>query len=220
MTLKAYISRGWNFFRDTFFIIVGKTQRKISMKHLILFGPPGSGKGTQAKQLEEKFGMIHISTGDLFRNEIGNNTPLGIEAKSFMNKGQLVPDSVTIGMLKNKVEMHPDVKGFIFDGFPRTIQQAEALDAFLKEREESISGLISLKVDDEEIVVRLLERGKTSGRADDSNEEVIRNRIKVYGEQTSPVYDYYDKKGKSQEILGVGTIDEIFNKLGDVVEKL
>ena len=190
------------------------------MKHLILFGPPGSGKGTQAKQLEEKFEMIHISTGDLFRYEIGNNTPLGIEAKSFMNKGQLVPDSVTIGMLKNKVEKHPEVKGFIFDGFPRTIPQAEALDAFLKEREESISGLISLKVDDEEIVGRLLERGKTSGRADDSNVEVIRNRIKVYGEQTSPVYDYYDKKRKSQEILGVGTIDEIFNKLSDAVEKL
>lgn len=218
--LKAYISRGWNFFRDTFFIIVGKSQRKISMKHLILFGPPGSGKGTQAKKLEEKFEMIHISTGDLFRYEIGNDTPLGKEAKSYMNKGQLVPDSVTIGMLKNQVEMHPNVKGFIFDGFPRTIPQAEALDAFLAEREEIIVGLLSLKVDEEELVHRLLERGKTSGRADDSNEEVIRNRIKVYGEQTSPVYNYYDKKGKSQEIQGVGSIDEIFQKLSTAIEQL
>lgn len=218
--LKAYISRGWNFFKDTFFIIVGKSQRNISMKHLILFGPPGSGKGTQAKQLEEKFEMIHISTGDLFRYEIGNETPLGLEAKSYMNKGQLVPDKVTIGMLKNKVEMHPEAKGFIFDGFPRTIPQAEALDHFLEERDESISGLISLKVDDDELINRLLERGKTSGRADDSNVEVIRNRIKVYGEQTSPVYKYYDKKGKSQEILGVGSIDDIFNKLSTAVDQL
>ena len=190
------------------------------MKHLILFGPPGSGKGTQAKQLESKFEMIHISTGDLFRYEIGNDTPLGIEAKSYMNKGQLVPDSVTIGMLKNKVEMHPNAKGFIFDGFPRTIPQAEALDAFLAEREEIIAGLLSLKVDEEELVNRLLERGKTSGRADDSNEDVIRNRIRVYGEQTSPVYNYYDKKGKAQEVEGVGSIDDIFNKLSDAVEKL
>lgn len=218
--LKAYISRGWNFFRDTFFIIVGKSQRKKRMKHLILFGPPGSGKGTQAKQLEEKFGLIHISTGDLFRYEIGNETPLGIEAKSYMDKGQLVPDSVTIGMLKNKVEMHPDANGFIFDGFPRTIPQAEALDQFLKERDESISGLISLKVDDEEIVTRLLERGKTSGRPDDSNEAVIRNRIKVYGEQTSPVYNYYDAVGKSQEIVGVGSIADIFGKLSTAVDTL
>lgn len=190
------------------------------MKHLILFGPPGSGKGTQAKQLEEKFNMIHISTGDLFRYEIGNETPLGKEAKSYMDKGQLVPDSVTIGMLKNKVNMHPDAEGFIFDGFPRTIPQAEALDAFLKERDEEISKLIALVVNDEEIVTRLLERGKTSGRSDDSDESIIRNRIKVYGEQTSPVYDYYDGFCKAQEIEGIGSIEDIFQRLSTAVEAL
>lgn len=190
------------------------------MKHLILFGPPGSGKGTQAKQLQEKFNMIHISTGDLFRYEIGNKTPLGLEAQNYMDKGQLVPDSVTIGMLKNKVNMHPEAEGFIYDGFPRTIPQAEALDGFLSEREENVKGLIALKVNDEEIVSRLLSRGKTSGRADDANEDVIRNRIKVYNDQTSPVYAYYENKGVSQEIEGIGSIEEIFNKLSNAVEAL
>ena len=190
------------------------------MKHLILFGPPGSGKGTQAKQLEEKYEMIHISTGDLFRYEIGNETPLGVEAKSYMNKGQLVPDSVTIGMLKNKVNMHPEAKGFIFDGFPRTIAQSEALDEFLAERSEEISGLIALNVDDEEIVTRLLERGITSGRKDDANEEVIRNRIAVYKKETAPVYDFYAKQNKSSIIQGHGTIEEIFERLTSKIDSL
>ena len=221
MRLSEYFSKLRNYFIRSFFIIVGKSQSKNNlMKHLILFGPPGSGKGTQAKQLEEKYSMIHISTGDLFRYEIGNNTPLGLEAKAYMNDGNLVPDAVTIGMLKNKVNMHPEANGFIFDGFPRTIPQAEALDAFLAGREERISGLISLKVNDEEIVTRLLERGKTSGRPDDSNEGVIRDRINVYIEQTAPVYNYYDKKGTSQEVEGIGSVEDIFGRLSAAIDAL
>jgi adenylate kinase len=137
-----------------------------------------------------------------------------------MDKGQLVPDSVTIGMLKNKVNMHPNAKGFIFDGFPRTIAQSEALDVFLDERGESVSGLIALNVEDEEIVKRLLERGKTSGRKDDANEAVIRNRIAVYKAETSPVYNYYDKQSKSITLEGQGTIDEIFSRLASKIESL
>lgn len=188
--------------------------------NLILFGPPGSGKGTQAKMLEEKFDLLQISTGDLFRYELGNNTPLGQKARTYMDKGQLVPDEVTVAMLKNKLEMHPDVKGYIFDGFPRTIPQSEALDELLKERGESVDSLISLVVDEEEIVTRLLERGKTSGRKDDANEEVIRERIAVYKSETSPVYDYYDKQNLSQQISGVGDISEINDRLNSLISSL
>lgn len=190
------------------------------MINLILFGPPGSGKGTQAAKLVEKYGLVHISTGDLFRYEIGNDTPLGLEAKSYMEKGELVPDSVTIGMLKNKVEKHPEAKGFIFDGFPRTIPQCEALDSFLTERNETVSALIALDVDDEEIVQRLLLRGKTSGRKDDANEEVIRNRIEVYKKETSPVFDYYAQSGKSMKIQGIGSIEDIFGRLCAAIDEL
>ncbi len=188
--------------------------------NIILFGPPGSGKGTQAKQLEEKFGLVQVSTGDLFRYEMGNNTPLGQKAKEYMNKGQLVPDEVTVGMLKNKIDKFPESKGFIFDGFPRTIPQAEALDALLAERGESVNSLIALKVDDDEIVKRLLERGKTSGRADDANEEVIRNRIAVYKAETSPVYNYYAEKDLSVEIEGVGSIEDIQGRLASLIESI
>lgn len=188
--------------------------------NLILFGPPGSGKGTQAKMLEEKFDLLQISTGDLFRYELGNNTPLGQKARTYMDKGQLVPDEVTVAMLKNKIEMHPDVKGYIFDGFPRTIPQSEALDELLKQRGESVDSLISLIVDEEEIVKRLLERGKTSGRKDDANEEVIRERISVYKSETSPVYDYYDKQKLSQQISGVGEISEINGRLNNLISSL
>ena len=213
-------SQFWNYISDRIFNIVGNRKQKKQMKHLILFGPPGSGKGTQAKKLVEKFEMIHISTGDLFRYEIGNNTPLGQEAQSYMDKGQLVPDSVTIGMLKNKVNKHPEAKGFIFDGFPRTIAQSEALDAFLNEREEAVNGLIALDVADEEIVKRLLERGLTSGRKDDANEEVIGNRIAVYKKETSPVYNYYNEQNKSKTLEGQGTIEEIFDRLSAAVDSL
>ncbi len=190
------------------------------MINLILFGPPGSGKGTQASKLVDKYSFLHISTGDLFRTEIGNNTPLGLEAKSYMDKGQLVPDSVTIGMLRNKVEANPDVKGYIFDGFPRTIPQCEALDELLAGRNDEISMLLMLDVPDDEIVSRLLNRGKTSGRADDLNEEVIRNRIAVYEEQTSPVFDYYAAKGRAKKINGLGSIDDIFERLSKEVDSL
>ncbi|MEL7220273.1 MAG: adenylate kinase [Bacteroidota bacterium] len=183
------------------------------MINLILFGPPGSGKGTQAARLVEKYQLLHISTGDLFRYEMGNNTPLGQEAKSYINKGELVPDSVTIGMLRNKVEANPDVQGYIFDGFPRTVAQAEALDALLQEMNTSVSKLILLDVGDDEIVKRLLERGKTSGRADDQNEETIRKRIAVFQQETSPVFDYYAEVEKSVKVGGVGSIEDISERL-------
>lgn len=190
------------------------------MINLILFGPPGSGKGTQAAKLVERYDLVHISTGDLFRYEIGNNTPLGQEAKSYMNKGELVPDSVTVGMLKNKVEKHPEAKGFILDGFPRTIPQAEALDEFMDSRGESVDCLIALDVPEDEIVRRLLERGKTSGRADDNDEEVIRNRIAVYSRETAIVFDHYEQVQKAVEVYGVGNIEEIFERLCAVVDRL
>ena len=188
--------------------------------NIILFGPPGSGKGTQAKILEDKFGLLQISTGDLFRYELGNNTPLGQIARSFMDKGQLVPDAVTIEMLKNKLEKHPDVKGYIFDGFPRTIAQSEALDDLLDDREEKVDILISLVVNDNEIVQRLLERGKTSERADDANEDVIRERIKVYKGETAPVYNYYAKKDISTEVEGIGSIEDINERLSKLIQQI
>lgn len=183
------------------------------MINLILFGPPGSGKGTQALKLTERYGLLHISTGDLFRYELGNNTPLGVLARSYMEKGQLVPDEVTVGMLRNKVEANPDVNGYIFDGFPRTIPQAEALDALLTERNDSITKLIMLDVTEDEIVTRILERGKNSGRADDNDPAIIRNRFEVYLKETSPVYDFYAQSGKSVKVHGIGGIEEIFEKL-------
>ena len=183
------------------------------MINLILFGPPGSGKGTQAQKLVDKYQLLHISTGDLFRYEMGNDTPLGLEAKSYIEKGALVPDSVTVGMLKNKVEANPDVPGYIFDGFPRTIPQSEALDALVAEKGTQISALLMLDVADEELVKRLLERGKTSGRKDDADESVIRNRIDVYKQETAPVFDFYAAQGKAKKINGVGSIDEIFERL-------
>ncbi|MEL6865247.1 MAG: adenylate kinase [Bacteroidota bacterium] len=190
------------------------------MLNLILFGPPGSGKGTQAAKLVEKYELLHISTGDLFRYEMGNNTPLGLEAKSYIAKGELVPDEVTIGMLKNKVNANPDVAGYIFDGFPRTIAQCKALDLFLEEKGTSVSGLLALDVDDEEIVKRLLNRGKTSGRADDNDESIIRNRIEVYNQETAPVFDFYAQSNKSTKIDGIGSIEDIFSTLCTQIDQL
>jgi adenylate kinase len=190
------------------------------MIHLILFGPPGSGKGTQAAHLVEHYGLTHISTGDLFRHEIGQGTPLGLQAKAFMAEGRLVPDEVTIGMLRNKVESTGDTRGFIFDGFPRTVAQARALDELLAARGESITGLVSLEVDEEEIVNRILLRGQTSGRSDDNDESIIRNRISVYRAETTPVADHYRSTGRVRQVPGTGAIDEIFRRLTAAIDAL
>ncbi|MBK9565706.1 MAG: adenylate kinase [Saprospiraceae bacterium] len=190
------------------------------MLNLILFGPPGSGKGTQAANLIEKYGLLHISTGDLFRSEIGKKTPLGIKAQEFMSRGELVPDEITIGMLQNKVNANPDVSGIIFDGFPRTISQARALDDFLSERGTAVTILVALDVPDDELVKRILLRGKTSGRNDDNDESIIRNRIKVYEEETAPIFDYYSEYGKSRKVGGVGSVDSIFENIASHIDAL
>ena len=193
------------------------TSRK-SMMNIILFGPPGPGKGTQANSIAEKYNLLHISTGDLFRYEIGNSTELGQLAKSYINKGELVPDDVTIGMLKNKVDAYPDVAGYIFDGFPRNVYQSEELDRFLDKKGQTVNALLQLDVDDEEIVKRILNRGKTSGREDDNDEMIIRNRISIFNDETSPVYNYYDKSGKSTSINGIGSLEEIFSRLSVAID--
>ena len=189
------------------------------MINLILFGPPGSGKGTQAAKLVEAYQLVHISTGDLFRYEMGNDTPLGKLAKSYIEKGELVPDSVTIGMLKNKVDANPDANGFIFDGFPRTVAQAEALDQLLADMGTSINCLVALDVSDDEITKRILLRGQTSGRSDDNDERIIRNRIDVYKSETTPVFDHYAEAGKSHKVEGIGSIAEILERLKAVIER-
>ncbi len=190
------------------------------MLHIILFGPPGSGKGTQAEKLVAKYNLYHISTGDLFRSEIANKTPLGIKASEFMEKGILVPDEITLGMLKNKVESLPDVKGFIYDGFPRTIPQAEALDTILAEKDQYINALIALHVEDDEIVRRILKRGQNSGRSDDLDESIIRKRMDEYRNKTTSVYNYYDSKSKSTSIHGLGSIDEINDRLNQLIDQV
>lgn len=190
------------------------------MLNLVLFGPPGAGKGTQSQKLIEKFQLIHLSTGDLLRGEIANGTKLGLEAKKLMDEGQLVPDAVVIGMISNKLKENPDVKGFIFDGFPRTVAQAEALDTLLSSHGQHISGMISLEVNDDELEKRLLLRGKDSGRPDDANPEVIRKRIVEYQSKTTPVANFYNQQGKLSTVYGIGSIDDIFSKISEVVEKL
>ena len=190
------------------------------MINLILFGPPGSGKGTQAQKLVKKYGFLHISTGDLFRHEIGHQTELGTVAQSYIKKGQLVPDEVTISMLKKKVEKNPGVAGIIFDGFPRTIPQAKALNTLLADMCQSVSALVALDVGEEEIIARILNRARTSGRADDTDVSIIKNRISVYEGETTPVFEFYDFSGKSHHVNGMGTIDEIFDRLCVVIDTL
>ncbi|MDX1938719.1 MAG: adenylate kinase [Flavihumibacter sp.] len=183
------------------------------MFNLILFGPPGSGKGTQSEKLISKFGLKHLSTGDLLRSEIANQTKLGLEAKSLMDKGQLVPDEVVVGMISSALDNNPQAKGFLFDGFPRTTAQAEALDNLLSQRGAAINILLALNVTEEELVKRLLNRGLTSGRSDDTNEEVVRARIVEYNKKTSAVADYYRQFDKVVMIKGEGSVDEIFDAL-------
>ncbi|WP_413666184.1 adenylate kinase [Mucilaginibacter sp. Mucisp86] len=189
------------------------------MLNLVLFGPPGAGKGTQSKKLIEKYDLIHLSTGDLLRGEIAQGTELGLEAKKLMDDGKLVPDAVVIGMISNKLDANKDAKGFIFDGFPRTVAQAEALDKLLESKQSAISGMTALEVNDDELERRLLDRGKESGRADDANPEVIRKRIKEYNDKTAPVAGFYQNQNKFKNINGVGSVDDIFGALVDVIEE-
>jgi len=190
------------------------------MINLILFGPPGSGKGTQSAKLVDKYALFHISTGDIFRSEISNQTELGLEAKRFMDGGNLVPDSVTINMLAKHVDaaITQGVKGFIFDGFPRTIPQAEALDMMLAERGLEMNAVLALEVSDDELRTRLLARGATSGRADDTNIDTINNRIQVYKNQTEAVAEHYSKQNKVFNIPGIGEIESIYAALCDVID--
>jgi adenylate kinase len=188
------------------------------MINIVLFGKPGAGKGTQAEFLKEKYNLTHLSTGDIFRFNIKNNTELGQLAKTFMDKGDLVPDEVTIQMLQSEVDKNPDSAGFLFDGFPRTIAQAEALDRFLESKGQNITATVALEADDEVLVKRLLERGKTSGRPDDQDEEKIRNRYQEYNEKTAPLMDYYKAQNKFHAVNGIGTIEEVTDRLTTVFD--
>lgn len=194
--------------------------KSTTMKNIVLFGPPGAGKGTQAEVLKEKYNLVHISTGDVFRYNIKNATKLGTLAKSYIDKGQLVPDSVTIDMLNAEVEKNADAKGFIFDGFPRTEAQADALALLLESKGTAVAGMVALEVEDEVLVQRLLERGKTSGRADDADEEVIRNRIQVYYAETAILKGYYEKQDKYHGVNGVGSVADITARLSRVIDTL
>lgn len=190
------------------------------MLNLVLFGPPGAGKGTQSLRLIEAYNLVHLSTGDVFRSNIKEGSDLGNLAKSYIDKGSLVPDEVTIGMLEAEVNAHPQATGFIFDGFPRTSAQAEALDVFLASKGTEISAMLALEVEDEELISRLLERGKSSGRADDQNREVIKNRIEVYERETAILKDYYSAQNKYIGVSGVGSISSITENLSKEIDAL
>jgi adenylate kinase len=189
------------------------------MLNLILFGPPGAGKGTQSVKVAEHFGLVHLSTGDIFRANIKGETELGTLAKSYIDKGQLVPDEVTVGMLRGEVEKNAGAKGFVFDGFPRTIPQAQALDALLEEKGASITAVISLEVEEEELVKRLKSRAEVSGRTDDADENIIRNRIQVYKNETFPLKDFYTERGIVKIVNGIGEIEQIFSDICARVEE-
>jgi adenylate kinase len=190
------------------------------MFNLILFGPPGSGKGTQSEKLIAKYSLKHLSTGDLLRSQIAHQTPLGLEAKHFMDKGQLVPDEVVIGMISTALDQNPEVNGFLFDGFPRTAAQAEALDKLLEMRQSPINIMLALEVGEEELVGRLMKRGQTSGRSDDTDESIIRNRITEYHHKTTAVADHYKQFDKVILVKGEGTIDEIFDRISHEIDPI
>ena len=198
-------------------LILQKTKK---MTNIVLFGPPGAGKGTQAEVLKVKYQLVHISTGDVFRYNIKNQTQLGTLAKSYMDKGHLVPDGVTIKMLKAEVEKNPEANGFVFDGFPRTAAQAEALAILMEEKSSQINAMVALEVDDEILVGRLLERGKTSGRADDADEAIIRERVAEHYRKTDILKDFYKGKDRYFGVNGVGTIQEITARLSEVFDRL
>ena len=191
----------------------------LRMFNLILFGPPGSGKGTQSEKLIAKYHLKHLSTGDLLRSEISNKTPLGLEAKNLMDKGHLVPDEVVIGMICSALDANPKVNGFLFDGFPRTSAQAEALDKLLELKKTFIAAMLALDVSEDELVKRLIKRGETSGRTDDNNDIVIRERIMEYHNKTAPVADHYKKLNKVVKVNGIGSVDEIFSALCNEIDK-
>ncbi len=190
-----------------------------AMLNIVLFGPPGAGKGTQSAKLIEKYSLVHLSTGDIFRANIKGGTELGVLAKTYIDGGKLVPDEVTIGMLAEEVNKNPQAKGFIFDGFPRTSAQAEALDVLLSQKGTSISMMLALEVEEEELRKRLLLRGKDSGRADDQDPAVIQNRINVYNAETMPVKSFYEAQGKYHGINGIGEIEDIFVALCSHIDK-
>jgi len=190
-----------------------------NMFNIILFGPPGSGKGTQSELLIAKYGLVHLSTGNILRSEIAAKTALGLEAKSLMDKGQLVPDEVVVGMISSALEANPEAKGFLFDGFPRTEAQSEALDNLLKLKKSEIGVVLALDVNEEELIKRLVNRALTSGRSDDANPEVQKKRQEVYKNETLPVAAYYNKFNKVVHIKGEGTVEEIFSSLCSEIDK-
>lgn len=193
-------------------------QKEAGMFNIVIFGPPGSGKGTQSEKLISKYGFKHLSTGDLLRKEMKEGTPLGLEAKSLIEAGHLVPDEVVIGMVNSAVDAHPDVPGFLFDGFPRTVAQAEALDNLLSQKNKQINTVLFLAVNEEELIKRLVGRAETSGRLDDANPDIQRKRQQVYKDETLPVASYYNKFGKVSKIDGEGSIDAIFERLTRLID--
>lgn len=202
-----------------FIVIFALYFHEESMLNLVLFGPPGAGKGTQSQKLIEKYNLVHLSTGDLLRSEIAAGTELGLKAKALMDEGTLVPDEVVIGMIDNKLKENKQAGGFIFDGFPRTVPQAEALDRLMTENGTAITCMIALEVDEEELTKRLLLRGKSSGRPDDQNEELIRKRVQEYNNKTTPVAKYYEAQGKFFAVHGIGEIEEIFGNSCAIIDK-
>ena len=205
---------------NSLFILSEEKSKKLneSMMNIVLFGPPGAGKGTQAEKLKDKYNLVHLSTGDILRKEIERDSELGQLAKSYMNKGELVPDEVVIGMIENCLNEYRNSNGFIFDGFPRTTEQARALDTLLGKHNREIDAMLSLEVDDEELVDRIIQRGIEAGREDDKNESVIYNRIVTYNKKTAPLKEYYSEQNKYNSINGIGTVEEVFKRLCDKIK--